>query len=370
MGTAFSSSSVDNDIGVIPRAINDIFKTIAHMHDHTFQVHCSFMELYQERLYDLLSENGREQSVVDIREDSNRGIIIPNLSEIPVNSINETTDCLMKGSEGRAVGATAMNQASSRSHAIFTITIQMMRTNDASSSTKSKFHLVDLAGSERSKKTKATGDRFKEGVKINQGLLALGNVISALGTAKQNGAAHISYRDSKLTRLLQDSLGGNSITLMIACVSPADYNVEETISSLRYADRAKQIKNKPIVNQDPKTAEINLLKSVIQKLRLELLNSAAGTVGDGKTTVKTVAVKNAEEEHRLRQQLALAVADNDSLSKRLESTLYDAISMEHRLNEAETANEIVVAHVGALTEKVLRLNGKMIFKLTHLQGNV
>lgn len=363
MGTAFSGSA-DSNVGVIPRAISDIFKTIARMPDHTFHVHCSYMELYQERLYDLLSENSREQSIVDIREDSNRGIIIPNLCEIAVNSMRETTDCLMKGSEGRAVGATAMNDASSRSHAIFTITIQMMRTDDVNSSTKSKFHLVDLAGSERSKKTKATGDRFKEGVKINQGLLALGNVISALGTAKQNGG-HISYRDSKLTRLLQDSLGGNSITLMIACVSPADYNVDETTSTLRYADRAKQIKNKPVVNQDPKTAEINQLKGIIQKLRLDLLNSAAGGTGDG-TVVKTLATKNTEEEVRLRQQLALVLAENESLSKRLESTLYDAISMEHRLNEGETANEIIVAHVGALKQKVTQLNGITFLLLNNL----
>lgn len=156
--------------------------------------------------------------------------------------------------------------------------------------TTSKFHLVDLAGSERSKKTKATGNRFKEGVKINQGLLALGNVISALGDAGGSGRGFICYRESKLTRLLQgetdtlliasscifktilhiivyylsfahlvnipDSLGGNSITLMIACVSPADYNLDETISTLRYADRAKQIRNKPIINQDAKGAEI------------------------------------------------------------------------------------------------------------------
>lgn len=123
-----------------------------------------------------------------------------------------------------------------------------------------KFHLVDLAGSERSKKTKAVGERFKEGVHINKGLLELGNVISALGEGNHN---YISYRNSKLTRLLQDSLGGNSLTLMIACVSPADENHDETISTLRYADRAKRIKNKPVVNQDPKVAEIARLRKEV-----------------------------------------------------------------------------------------------------------
>lgn len=124
-----------------------------------------------------------------------------------------------------------------------------------------KFHLVDLAGSERPKKTKAVGDRFKEGVNINKELFILGNVISALGEGNNN---FINYRDSKLTRILQDSLGGNALTIMIACVSPADDNHYETLSTLRYADRARKIKNKPIVNQDPKAAEIARLKREVR----------------------------------------------------------------------------------------------------------
>lgn len=174
--------------------------------------------------------------------------------------------------ELRTVGATAMNDESSRSHAIFIVNLTINQSNGLSVS--SKFTLVDLAGSERSKKTKATGLRFREGVKINKGLLALGNVISALGGGQGTVAVkgHISYRDSKLTRLLQDSLGGNSVTLMIACVSPADYNVEETLSTLRYADNAKKIKNKPVKNQNSKDAEIASLKDKIQQLQLHLLD--------------------------------------------------------------------------------------------------
>lgn len=354
MGTSFNGLPND-DIGVIPRSIVEIFEMIASMPDYTFEISCSFMELYQERLYDLLSE--KHQAVVDIREDANREIIIPNLTEINVETIEKTTELLIRGSERRAVASTAMNATSSRSHAIFTITLQMMKTDDVHSSTKSKFHLVDLAGSERSKKTLATGDRFKEGVKINQGLLALGNVISALGTKSTSGNtnAHISYRDSKLTRLLQDSLGGNSITLMIACISPADYNIDETISTLRYADRAKQIKNKPMINQDPKTAEINRLNGIIQKLRLELLNKTTNINDDDDKKIKTNAIQNKDEENRLRQQLQATIAENQSLSKRLESTLHDAICMEHRLNEAETSNELIVSQVSALKNKINQL---------------
>ncbi|XP_037030847.1 chromosome-associated kinesin KIF4 isoform X2 [Bradysia coprophila] len=343
MGTTFDGNSDPEHLGVIPRAVSDIFENIECMPEHDFDVHCSFMELYQEQLYDLLSTKEREQNIVDIREDNNKEIVIPNLTEVPVKTIEETTNCLIRGSAGRAVGSTAMNATSSRSHAVFTITIEMLNKNDPNSSTKSKFHLVDLAGSERSKKTKATGDRFKEGVKINQGLFALGNVISALGGAEK--IAHIRYRDSKLTRLLQDSLGGNSMTLMIACVSPADYNIEETINTLRYADRAKQIKNKPIVNQDPKAAEINRMNEIIQKLRLELL--AKGT---GQNT------GNSAELYRLRDELAKEQQNSKVLTARLEEMLHEVVNMQYRLNESEEMAEKLISKSKLIKEKCFELN--------------
>lgn len=139
--------------------------------------------------------------------------------------------------------------------------------------TRSKFHLVDLAGSERQSKTKAEGLRLKEGININLGLLALGNVISILG---EDNPKHVPYRESKLTRLLQDSLGGNSHTVMLACVSPADSNLEETLNTLRYADRARKIKNKPIVNIDPQTAEVMRLRQENQELKSKLIQATGG----------------------------------------------------------------------------------------------
>ena len=173
---------------------------------------------------------------------------------------------LEKGSSIRVVGGTAMNEESSRSHAIFTITIEY--TSSDSDVIKSKLQLVDLAGSERQSKTKAEGLRLKEGININMGLLALGNVISVLGEENPtNRVRHVPYRESKLTRLLQDSLGGNSHTVMIACVSPADSNMEESLNTLRYADRARKIKNKPILNIDPQTAELVSLRQQVQELK-------------------------------------------------------------------------------------------------------
>lgn len=177
------------------------------------------------------------------------------------------------GTANRKTAATNMNADSSRSHSLFTIYIETgEQVNDEKRIKAGKLNLVDLAGSERTSKTGAQGQTLKEGIKINLSLTALGNVISSLVDGKSQ---HIPYRDSKLTRLLQDSLGGNTKTVMIAAVSPADYNYEETLSTLRYASRAKAIKNKPKVNEDPKDALLKQYESEIQKLKamLERMNN-------------------------------------------------------------------------------------------------
>merc|ERR550532_880823 len=182
-----------------------------------------------------------------------------------------------------------MNEQSSRSHSIFTILFEQRRHGHSASDGASgsddgvsrptyrtaKFHLVDLAGSERAKRTGAVGSRFKESVAINSGLLALGNVISALGDPAKRGC-HVPYRESKLTRLLQDSLGGNSRTWMVACASCADGDFEETLNTLKYAHRARNIKNKPVVNIDPKVAQLAAMQDEIEALRGELRRVSAG----------------------------------------------------------------------------------------------
>ncbi|KAL4085254.1 hypothetical protein QTP88_027113 [Uroleucon formosanum] len=245
MGTNFVDHENEDEKGIIPQAIQNIFNEVQNKSEEAkFSIKASFIELYQEQVYDLLSPN---RATLDIREDS-RGIRIPGLTEISVNDFSSTLQCLVQGSSGRATRVTAMNAQSSRSNCIFTLTINQMQDNG-------------------SKKTKATGERFKEGMNINKGLLSLGNVITSLCEK----SAHISYRDSKLTRLLQDSLGGNSVTLMIVCISPANYNMDETVSTLRYANRALQIKNKPVVNQDPITAQISALSKENQDFKLKIV---------------------------------------------------------------------------------------------------
>ncbi|XP_022775165.1 kinesin-like protein KIN-4A isoform X2 [Durio zibethinus] len=202
--------------------------------------------------------------------------------------------CLEQGSISRATGITNMNNQSSRSHAIFTITLEQMRKIQSVSAVNetpdedmgeeylsAKLHLVDLAGSERAKRTGSDGLRLKEGIHINRGLLALGNVISALGDEKKRKeGVHVPYRDSKLTRLLQDSLGGNSETVMIACISPADINAEESLNTLKYANRARNIQNKPVVNRDLISNEMQKMRQQLQYLQAELCARGGGPTSD------------------------------------------------------------------------------------------
>ncbi|XP_034489992.1 chromosome-associated kinesin KIF4 [Drosophila innubila] len=356
MGTAFDGV-MDENVGVIPRAVHEIFQETAAMEDEfNFKITCSFVELYQEQFFDLFSPNKREESTVDIREDKNR-IVIPGLTEVEVSDAKQVTDQLMRGSSGRAVASTAMNETSSRSHAIFTLTVIATMKTGQKSVTTSKFNLVDLAGSERCSKTLACGDRFKEGVNINKGLLALGNVINVLGSGQT--AVYVPYRQSKLTRLLQDSLGGNSITLMIACVSPADYNVAETLSTLRYADRALQIKNKPVVNVDPHAAEVMMLKDVIQKLRMELLGTGGGggnvgvafeAGGSGAAAVEGQRIS--EQLQQLQKTNALIEKKNRKLQQELQQALIDLAENEMRAHMAEVTHDKLKAHVLELKAKL------------------
>jgi hypothetical protein len=216
-----------------------------------------------------------------------------------------------------------MNAASSRSHAILTVYLDHVRDGEARSS---KFHFVDLAGSERLKRTKAEGVRMAEGININQALLALGNVISALGDPEKRGS-HVPYRDHKLTRLLQDSLGGNALCLMIACVSPADSNFSETLNTCKYANRARNIQNKAVVNLDAASMEKALLRQENQRLRKELLHLQTVLEAMGVDTGQAVAAMALSDE--LVEQNQRLERDNQQLVaqvRTLQRELYQGIS--------------------------------------------
>lgn len=295
MGTNYNGEEQTG--GVIPMVMNTIFSRAEAMKESTeLLIRVSFIEIFKEEVFDLLDQNaiafckadgaakptGAPARVpIQIRETVHGGITLAGVTEAEVRTKEEMASFLLRGSVARATGSTKMNSQSSRSHAIFTISLEQKKISNYSSGSTNdegddilcaKLHLVDLAGSERAKRTGADEMRLREGIHINKGLLALGNVISALGDEKKRKeGAHIPYRDSKLTRLLQDSLGGNSKTVMIACVSPADTNAEETLNTLKYANRARNIQNKAIVNRDPMAAQMQRMRSQIEQLQAELL---------------------------------------------------------------------------------------------------
>ena len=287
-----SNNSNDSTLGIIPRVINDIFDLIKKKEDDNsdYKIYVQYLELYGEDIKDLLDNT--KSSKVTIRENIDGEVIIVGAKEESVHSKVQMMSLLNDGTKHRTTSATKMNSTSSRSHAIFTVIIKhsiyldnvtnsvdnnnietnMLNKSNAKCEIRiSKFHFVDLAGSERVKRTGAIGQQFKEGVDINKGLLALGNVISALGDENKRGKVHVPYRDSKLTRILQDSLGGNSKTLMICCVSPSILNFNESVNSLRYANRARNIENKPIINRDPTVTLIDDLKSLLKITSMEII---------------------------------------------------------------------------------------------------
>ncbi len=232
MGTAVGAevdpNSLTDACGLIPRALSELFEGANADDGIACAATASFIEIYKEEVHDLLSWNAETESLASlpIRESPDGGISLSGQKCRAVKGVDDAMRVLQEGSRNRATGSTAMNSTSSRSHAIFTVALEIKA---GAKSYSPKFHFVDLAGSERAKRTGASGERLQEGIQINKGLLALGNVINALCERHH----HVPYRDSKLTRLLQDSLGGNSRTLMLACVSPGDADLEETLNTLK-----------------------------------------------------------------------------------------------------------------------------------------
>ncbi|PKY39871.1 kinesin-domain-containing protein [Rhizophagus irregularis] len=378
MGTALDGSNISPEHqGIVPRAISKLFAVLNKRKEKNptfdFEVYVSFLELYNEDLIDLLNPPCREnnkkgKSDLMIREDVNSQIYWAGIKEVQVSDPVELLGQLQKGSLCRTVASTDMNMESSRSHAIFSVILKQTRVenleenkeNDApppetltaskrkskqkslTSKIISKFHFVDLAGSERLNRTNAVGDRAKEGIAINGSLLALGNVISALGDESRK-VTHIPYRDSKLTRLLQDSLGGNSQTLMLACVSPADSNFMETLNTLKYANRARNIKNKVSVNESygGNSVEINQLRGQISRLKMEIQTLRAGGCNEETSRKHEEDIKSLQNElgmtkwklKNVEQELITTKAEKNTLLMEIsfnDQDLSDA-DREHRI---------------------------------------
>ncbi|KAG9987942.1 kinesin family protein, partial [Aureobasidium melanogenum] len=290
-GKSYSMMGYGPEEGVIPKICRAMFERIDEAqkdNNLTCTVEVSYLEIYNERVRDLL--NPSTKGNLKVREHPSTGPYVEDLAKLVVRSFAEIEHLMDEGNKARTVAATNMNETSSRSHAVFTLTLSQKRHDaDTGMDTEkaAKISLVDLAGSERAQSTGATGARLKEGAEINRSLSTLGRVIAALADlssakpgVKKKNASMVPYRDSVLTWLLKDSLGGNSMTAMIAAISPADINFEETLSTLRYADSAKRIKNHAVVNEDANARMIRELKEELAQLRSKLTTGGgAGEAG-------------------------------------------------------------------------------------------
>ena len=345
-GKTYTMEGNDNetDKGIIPRSIDWIFNNIKNYPAQQFLVRVSFVEIYNEEVRDLLSKVKRQK--LNVRE-KDKVFYVENVTIIQAENSKMTLDIMKAGRANRATGATKMNPGSSRSHSIFSITVESSTTDEAGEShyKVGKLNLVDLAGSERQSKTESTGERFVEATKINLSLTCLGSVINKLVSGKQQ---YIPYRDSKLTMLLQDSLGGNTKTVMIANVGPADYNYDETMNTLWYAQRAKKIKNKPRINEDPQDAllrqyqeEIEIMKKkLIAMGKGELVMKISGTSAGGKNVVN-------EE-----KQIQKALEDMENETKQFKAQSEAAINhIKEQKNKSEEEKKKLIEEIKKKNEE-------------------
>ncbi|CAN0193041.1 unnamed protein product [Ectocarpus sp. 6 AP-2014] len=273
--------------GLVPRVLEYLYANIARQVDNgggkvSYSCKCSFFEIFNEKVFDLVDESNRDNPMgLTVREDTRKGVYVEGLMEEDVDGVESACEVLHRGFRNRHVGETAMNRESSRSHAVFTLVIQATEVVEEEGLTRSRvarFNLVDLAGSERQKDTQASGERLKEASNINKSLSTLGQVINALVEKSAGRFRHVHYRDSKLTFLLRDSLGGNSKTMLVAALSPADQNFGETLSTLKFAQRAKMIKNQAVKNEDT-SGSFDALRREVTTLRQKL--AAAQQPGSG-----------------------------------------------------------------------------------------
>ncbi|XP_059871790.1 kinesin-like protein KIF1A isoform X10 [Delphinus delphis] len=349
--------------GIIPQLCEDLFSRINDTTNDnmSYSVEVSYMEIYCERVRDLL--NPKNKGNLRVREHPLLGPYVEDLSKLAVTSYNDIQDLMDSGNKARTVAATNMNETSSRSHAVFNIIFTQKRHDAETNITTekvSKVSLVDLAGSERADSTGAKGTRLKEGANINKSLTTLGKVISALAemdsgpnkNKKKKKTDFIPYRDSVLTWLLRENLGGNSRTAMVAALSPADINYDETLSTLRYADRAKQIRCNAVINEDPNNKLIRELKDEVTRLRDLLYAQGLGDIADTNTVPGGPKLTNALVGVSPSSSLSALSSRAASVSSLHERILFAPGSEEaiERLKETEK----IIAELNETWEEKLR----------------
>nr|XP_046237377.1 kinesin-like protein KIF1C [Scatophagus argus]XP_046237378.1 kinesin-like protein KIF1C [Scatophagus argus] len=365
--------------GIIPQLCEDLFQRTGENTDPdlTYSVEVSYMEIYCERVRDLL--NPKSQGTLRVREHPILGPYVEDLSKLAVTGFTDIRDLMDAGNKARTVAATNMNETSSRSHAVFTIVFTQKRRDQLTSldtEKVSKISLVDLAGSERADSSGAKGTRLKEGANINKSLTTLGKVISALAEMQSNKkrkSDFIPYRDSVLTWLLKENLGGNSRTAMIAALSPADINYEETLSTLRYADRAKQIRCHAVINEDPNAKLIRELKAEVERLRnllfsqglQELLDnsgisdSPCGVAGVSPSPLQLALTANGVTPEDGSAPAGADVAPADGVPAHSDHLMEDGDEAEETISKEEAAERLletekIIAELNETWEEKLR----------------
>ncbi|KAJ4167781.1 hypothetical protein NW754_011598 [Fusarium falciforme] len=348
-GKSYTMMGTPDHPGLIPRTCEDLFERIDAAHSENsnvaYNVRVSYFEVYNEHVRDLLvpAVPNKAPNYLKIRESPTDGPYVKDLTEVPVRNINEILRYMKMGDASRTVASTKMNDTSSRSHAVFTIMLKQIHHDmetDETTERSSRIRLVDLAGSERAKATEATGARLREGSNINKSLTTLGRVIAALADPKAHRGGKrkdvVPYRDSILTWLLKDSLGGNSKTAMIACIAPSDY--EETLSTLRYADQAKRIRTRAVVNQDhmssaERDAQIAAMAEEVRVLQLSVSDSRQRE-------------KNAKEAEEKLEEYQTRVA---TMQRMMEER---SMVAESKIKKLQTENEALKLHLKLAIESL------------------
>uniref|UniRef100_A0A673I155 Kinesin-like protein n=1 Tax=Sinocyclocheilus rhinocerous TaxID=307959 RepID=A0A673I155_9TELE len=336
-GKTYTMLGTDREPGIYVRTLNDLFKAIEETSDDMqYNVSMSYLEIYNEMIRDLLNPSS---GFLDLREDSKGEIQVAGITEVSTINAREVMELLMKGNKQRTQEPTAANQTSSRSHAVLQVGVrQQSRCRDILQEVRfARLFMIDLAGSERASQTQNRGQRLKEGAHINRSLLALGNCINAL--SEKNGNKYVNYRDSKLTRLLKDSLGGNSRTVMIAHISPASLAFEDSRNTLTYADRAKSIRTRVkrnLLNVSYHIAQytsiISDLRSEIQRLKKKIADQASKQLNPDRTDIRHV---QAEVQAHSSQQ---SRAEMDQLREQLIDAFRQQMDIRKRLMELDSSN--------------------------------
>ncbi|XP_069810485.1 kinesin-like protein KIF28 [Dendropsophus ebraccatus] len=331
-GKSYSMIGYGANRGIIPVSCEELFKAVETKKDYSksFQVTFSMLEIYNEQVTDLLSKT-KKSGGLKVREDQHQGFYVDGLKCVPCESYAQIEKLMEQGKKTRTTASTSMNSSSSRSHMVITIHFKQIFLEDDITK-QSVINLVDLAGSERQKSSGSEGDRLREGACVNLSLTTLGNVISALAEAAMGKKIlHIPYRDSVLTKLLQSALGGNSRTVMVAAVSPADICYEETLSTLRYAERAKKIKNKAVINASPTERLLKELKAENNKL----LSRLAGLGSSGRKVEQETKLRRLLAENELRIQAMQSAWELQLQEARKEwEQQFAAITQERRMMQS------------------------------------